>query len=63
MSPIRKYAFVNVASQMDFTKALTLNGEQLLDRPMKIAKATGRIREVAPPVPEKDKKGKNVSSP
>lgn len=43
-----KYAYVNMASQTDFTKVLTLNGEQFLDRPMRIAKATGRIKEAAP---------------
>ncbi|XP_030607717.1 nucleolin-like isoform X2 [Archocentrus centrarchus] len=35
----RKHAFVNVLSEMDLTKALALNGEMLLDKPMKIAKA------------------------
>ncbi|XP_070701369.1 nucleolin-like [Pempheris klunzingeri] len=35
----RKHAHVEMASEMDFTKALTLNGETVLEKPMKIAKA------------------------
>lgn len=35
----RKHAFVDLLSEMDLTKALTSNGEVLLDKPMKIAKA------------------------
>ncbi|XP_024864998.1 nucleolin-like isoform X2 [Kryptolebias marmoratus] len=35
----RKHAFVDMASEMDLNKALTLNGEEVLDKPMKIAKA------------------------
>ncbi|KAM9844377.1 nucleolin-like isoform 2-T2 [Aulostomus maculatus] len=35
----RKYAFVDLMSEMDLTKALTLDGEMILDKPMKIAKA------------------------
>uniref|UniRef100_I3JWX1 RRM domain-containing protein n=1 Tax=Oreochromis niloticus TaxID=8128 RepID=I3JWX1_ORENI len=35
----RKHAFVDLLSEMDLNKALTLNGEVLLDKPMKIAKA------------------------
>ncbi|XP_051238407.1 nucleolin isoform X3 [Dicentrarchus labrax] len=35
----KKHAFVDLASQMDLTKALTLNGEMILEKPMKIAKA------------------------
>lgn len=35
----KKHAHIDMASQMDLTKALTLDGEMLLDKPMKIAKA------------------------
>lgn len=35
----RKYAYVDLASEMDLTKALKLNGDVILDNPMKIAKA------------------------
>lgn len=35
----RKHAYVDLASEMDLTKALKLNGEMILDKPMKIAKA------------------------
>ncbi|XP_041805639.1 nucleolin-like isoform X2 [Chelmon rostratus] len=35
----KKHAHVDLASEMDLTKALTLNGETVLDKPMKIDKA------------------------
>lgn len=35
----KKHAFVDMASEMDLTKALSLNGETLLDKPMKIFRA------------------------
>ncbi|XP_035488971.2 nucleolin isoform X4 [Scophthalmus maximus] len=35
----KKHAFVDLASEMDLTKGLTLNGQTILDKPMKIAKA------------------------
>ncbi|XP_073346676.1 nucleolin-like [Pagrus major] len=35
----RKHAHVDLASEMDLTKALTLNGVMVLDKPMKIDKA------------------------
>lgn len=35
----RKHAYVDLASEMDLTKALTLNGEEVLDKPMKIERA------------------------
>ena len=35
----RKHAHIDLASEMDLTKALTLNGEMMHDKPMKIAKA------------------------
>ncbi|XP_068196662.1 nucleolin-like [Antennarius striatus] len=38
----RKYAYVDLASALDLTKALTLNGELVLDQPMKIGKANVR---------------------
>ncbi|XP_061587184.1 nucleolin-like isoform X2 [Cololabis saira] len=41
----RKYAFVDMASQMDVTKALTLDGETVLEKPMKIAKANAKKEE------------------
>lgn len=40
----KKHAFVDVASQLDLTKALTLNGQKLLNKPLKIAKA--KVKEV-----------------
>uniref|UniRef100_UPI0037E8FA9D nucleolin-like n=1 Tax=Semicossyphus pulcher TaxID=241346 RepID=UPI0037E8FA9D len=35
----KKHAHVDLASEMDLNKALTLDGEMVLDKPMKIAKA------------------------
>ncbi|XP_041848735.1 nucleolin-like isoform X2 [Melanotaenia boesemani] len=35
----RKHAFVDLASEIDLTKALTLDGKELLNKPMKISKA------------------------
>ncbi|CAK6952269.1 nucleolin-like [Scomber scombrus] len=35
----KKHAFVDLASEMDLTKALTLDGQMILDKPLKIAKA------------------------
>ncbi|XP_019114625.2 nucleolin isoform X1 [Larimichthys crocea] len=35
----KKHAYIDLASEMDLTKGLTLNGEMLLDKPMRIAKA------------------------
>ncbi|XP_034411042.1 nucleolin-like isoform X2 [Cyclopterus lumpus] len=35
----KKHAFVDLASEMDLTKGLTLHGEMMHDKPMKIAKA------------------------
>ncbi|KAK7945353.1 hypothetical protein WMY93_001081 [Mugilogobius chulae] len=40
----KKHAFVDLASEMDLNKALTLNGETLLDKPMKVSKA--KVKEV-----------------
>lgn len=57
----RKHAFVDMASDMDLNKALALNGEEILDKPMKMAKAKVKSNDKkkvkAPPV---DKKGKIV---
>lgn len=46
----RRHARVNLASQLDLTKALTLNGEQLLDKKLRIEKA-----KVKPEVKAKEK--------
>lgn len=35
----RKHAYVGLASQLDLTKALTLNGEQFLDKKLRVEKA------------------------
>uniref|UniRef100_A0A096LWN3 Nucleolin-like n=1 Tax=Poecilia formosa TaxID=48698 RepID=A0A096LWN3_POEFO len=35
----KRHAFVDMASDMDLKKALALNGEEILDKPMKMAKA------------------------
>ncbi|XP_044076321.1 nucleolin-like isoform X2 [Siniperca chuatsi] len=56
----KKHAYVDLASEMDLTKALTLNGEMVLDKPMKIAKAKiksedkGKVKS-----PAEDKKAKD----
>lgn len=56
----RKHAFVDLLSEMDLTKALTSNGEVLLDKPMKIAKAKIKSAEkVKVKSPELKKQGKN----
>ncbi|CAJ1071910.1 nucleolin-like [Xyrichtys novacula] len=39
VDPSKKYAHVDLASEMDLNKALTLNGETVLDKPLRIAKA------------------------
>ncbi|XP_029971121.1 nucleolin-like isoform X2 [Salarias fasciatus] len=57
----KKHAFVDFASEVDLAKALTLNGEVILDKPVKIAKATskgGRKAEVNSPKVEKTSKKK-----
>lgn len=43
---------------MDLTKALTLDGEKILDKPVKIAKAKVRGERVKGKAPGLDKKGK-----
>lgn len=35
----RKHAYVDLASEMDVTKALMLNGEMVFEKPMKVEKA------------------------
>uniref|UniRef100_A0A3Q4G8X0 Nucleolin-like n=1 Tax=Neolamprologus brichardi TaxID=32507 RepID=A0A3Q4G8X0_NEOBR len=56
----RKHAFVDLLSEMDLTKALTSNGEVLLDKPMEIAKAKIKSAEkVKVKSPELKKQGKN----
>ncbi|KAG8014016.1 nucleolin [Nibea albiflora] len=41
----RKHAYIDLTSEMDLTKGLTLNGEMLLDKPMRIAKAKVKSEE------------------
>lgn len=55
----RKHAFVHLTSETDLTKALALNGEKLLDKPMKITKAKIKSEDkVKMKAPSLDKKGK-----
>uniref|UniRef100_A0A665U7I9 RRM domain-containing protein n=1 Tax=Echeneis naucrates TaxID=173247 RepID=A0A665U7I9_ECHNA len=57
---LKKHAFVDFASEMDLTKALTLNGEMILDNPVRIAKAKAKTKdEVKAPRAEK-KANKNA---
>lgn len=55
----KKHAFVDMASDMDLTKALALDGEEILDKPMKMAKAkvksNDKKKAKAPPVDKKAK--------
>ncbi|XP_056276828.1 nucleolin-like isoform X2 [Pseudoliparis swirei] len=44
----KKHAFVDLASEMDLTKGLTLNGQMMHDKPMKIAKANVKCMEKVP---------------
>lgn len=56
----RKHAFVDVLSDMDLTKALALNGETLLGKPMQIAKAKIKSEDkVKENAPELKKQGKH----
>ncbi|XP_059199999.1 nucleolin-like isoform X2 [Centropristis striata] len=41
----KKHAFIDLASEMDLTKGLTLNGGMIHDKPMKIAKAKVKSEE------------------
>ncbi|KAM4728388.1 nucleolin-like isoform 2-T2 [Anableps anableps] len=59
MGRSKKHAFVDMTSDMDLTKALALNGEEILDKPMKMAKAkvksNNQRKLKAPPVDKKVK--------
>ncbi|XP_031710487.1 nucleolin-like [Anarrhichthys ocellatus] len=53
----KKHAHVDLASEMDLTKGLALNGEMMHDKPMKIAKAKVKSEEmVQKKAPAKNKK-------
>lgn len=39
----KKHAYIDMASEMDLTKALTLNGQTLLGKPLKIAKSGRKV--------------------
>ncbi|XP_078120262.1 nucleolin-like [Sander vitreus] len=56
----KKHAFVDLASAMDLTKGLTLNGEMMDEKPMKIAKAKVKSSDaVKIKAPAEDKKAKD----
>ncbi|XP_055084283.1 nucleolin-like isoform X2 [Periophthalmus magnuspinnatus] len=55
----KKHAFVDLASEMDLNKALTLNGEKLLDQPMKVAKAKVKEAKVKVKNRQQSKQTKN----
>ncbi|KAA8587753.1 hypothetical protein FQN60_016615 [Etheostoma spectabile] len=56
----KKHAFVDLASEMDLTKGLTLNGEMMDEKPMKIAKAKVKSADaVKIKAPAEDKKAKD----
>ncbi|KAM3866043.1 nucleolin-like [Diretmus argenteus] len=55
----RKYAHVDLASEMDLTEALTLNGDTLLGKKMKIAKAHVKNKDKVEAL-LKDKKAKDA---
>lgn len=52
----RKHAHLDLASEMDVTKALTLNGETVLDSPIKVEKAKIKSAEKVK-ISAEDKKG------
>ncbi|KAI3375134.1 hypothetical protein L3Q82_021653, partial [Scortum barcoo] len=57
----KKHAYVDLASEMDLTKALTLNGEMIHDKPMKISKAKIKSQDkVKVKTPLEDKKAKDA---
>lgn len=59
----RKHAHVDLASEIDLTKALTLNGEMMHDKPMKIAKAKVKSEDkVKVKAPPEDKKGNSANN-
>ncbi|XP_068427251.1 nucleolin-like isoform X1 [Clinocottus analis] len=47
----KKYAFVDLASEVDLNKGLTFHGEMMHDKPMKIAKAKAPPKDKAAPAP------------
>lgn len=53
----RKHAYVDLASEMDVTKALTLNGEMVLEKAIKVEKAKIKSAEKVK-ISAEDKKGK-----
>ncbi|XP_034743046.1 nucleolin-like isoform X2 [Etheostoma cragini] len=56
----KKHAFVDLASEMDLTKGLTLNGELMDEKPMKIAKAKVKTADVVKiKAPVEDQKAKD----
>ncbi|XP_056148795.1 nucleolin-like [Lampris incognitus] len=56
----RKYAYVDLVSEMDLNKALTLNGEIILDKPMKIAEAKVKEDKVKVKDPAEERKDKDA---
>lgn len=56
----RKHAHVDLVSEMDVTKALRLNGEVVLDKPIKVEKAKIKIAEKVK-LSAEDKKGIEVT--
>lgn len=52
----RKHAYVDLASEMDVTNALMLNGEMVLDKPIKVEKAKIKSAEKVK-ISAEDKKG------
>ncbi|XP_023150800.2 nucleolin-like isoform X1 [Amphiprion ocellaris] len=57
----KKHAFVNLASEMDLTKALALDGETVFDKPLKMAKAKNKSEDkVKVKPPPLDKKAKDA---
>ncbi|XP_020772924.1 nucleolin-like isoform X3 [Boleophthalmus pectinirostris] len=58
----KKHAFVDLASEMDLNKALSLNGEELLDKPLKVAKAKVKEATVKVKDPEQIKQAKKERS-
>ncbi|KAK0140356.1 nucleolin [Merluccius polli] len=45
LHPNRSFAYVDLASEVDLTKALTLNGKKVLDLPLRISKAKVKVNE------------------
>lgn len=53
----RKHAYMDLASKMDVTKALTLNGEMVFEKPIKVEKAKIKSAEKVK-ISAEEKKGK-----